>query len=273
MMVEDTRFWSWQITQASTVLRAPPWNASASVFEPEVVPSAPWQTLHLSLDTTCRRGINAPDNATSAFVCCTTTLTSTVGDTGGRGSSELLTSSFGSLTWPMPTTRAVPCATAVAESAGSGRSIVYGWHRRSCPCTCRRWRYCRRCCRRSTRSCRSAGPPGSGTPGRSAGCRTSWCSRTRASDRRRCSPTSPGCTWHCPRSGRRRSTDRHLARGGVKRRALDRHLVLGGVLLVLIEVHAFGRHRGGGPMAVRAILVRDVRGLPVGPTMVSAKSV
>ena len=40
-----------------TVLRAPPWKALASVFEPDVVPSAPWQTLHLSLETTSRRGL------------------------------------------------------------------------------------------------------------------------------------------------------------------------------------------------------------------------
>ena len=42
--------------------------ASAFVFEPVVVPSAPWQTLHLSLETICRRGFSAPDSATSAKV-------------------------------------------------------------------------------------------------------------------------------------------------------------------------------------------------------------
>ncbi len=83
---DETRFWSWQRTQASTVLRAPLWKAFASVFEPDVVPSAPWQTLHLSLDTTSRRGFRAPLIAKSLYVCCTTTFTYSVGATGGRGS-------------------------------------------------------------------------------------------------------------------------------------------------------------------------------------------
>ena len=39
--VDDTLFASWQTEQASTVSRAPLWKALASVFEPEVVPSAP----------------------------------------------------------------------------------------------------------------------------------------------------------------------------------------------------------------------------------------
>ena len=66
MTVDDIRFASWQTTQASTVLRAPPWKALASVFEPEVVPSAPWQTLHLSFETIARRGVRVPLSATSA---------------------------------------------------------------------------------------------------------------------------------------------------------------------------------------------------------------
>ena len=106
------------------MLRAPPWKALASVFEPDVVPSAPWQTLHLSFDTTSRRGFSAPLIAKSLNVCCTTTLTYSVGDTGGRGSVAQATSSFGSSTWPMPTMRAVPAATAVAVSAGSVMSTV-----------------------------------------------------------------------------------------------------------------------------------------------------
>jgi hypothetical protein len=46
------RFTSWQTTQASTRLRAPPWKASDSVLAPDVVPSAPWQALHFSVATT-----------------------------------------------------------------------------------------------------------------------------------------------------------------------------------------------------------------------------
>ena len=33
---DDTRFWSWHRVHAWTVLRAPPWNAFASVFDPDV---------------------------------------------------------------------------------------------------------------------------------------------------------------------------------------------------------------------------------------------
>ena len=65
MTVEDARFGSWQITQDSTVLRAPLWKALASVLEPDVAPREPWQTLHLSLETTARRGFKAPLSTTS----------------------------------------------------------------------------------------------------------------------------------------------------------------------------------------------------------------
>ncbi len=56
---EDDLLTSWQATQTCTVSRPPPWKALASVFEPEVLPSAPWQTLHLSLETMTRRGLQA----------------------------------------------------------------------------------------------------------------------------------------------------------------------------------------------------------------------
>ena len=121
--VDETRFGSWHRTQASTVLRAPPWKASASVFDPDVVPSAPWQALHLSLLTMVRRGSKVPVSASSLELCCTTVLTSTRGTTSGRGSAALMTSSLGSLIWPMLSTRAVPCSTAVALSSGIGMSI------------------------------------------------------------------------------------------------------------------------------------------------------
>src|SRR3954468_8546502 len=83
MMVDDILFTSWQVTHASTMLRAPPWKALARVFEPEVVPSAPWQALHFSVATTVRRGTSGPVSARSLNACWTIVLTSSRGTASG----------------------------------------------------------------------------------------------------------------------------------------------------------------------------------------------
>ena len=119
MMVDDTRFASWQITQASTVLRAPPWNALISVLEPDVVPSAPWQALHLSLATITRRG----DQRAAQRNVLEGVLHDGV-DQRARHRfrpriGRPLDLQLGLLDLAGVTTRAVPAATAVAVSGGN----------------------------------------------------------------------------------------------------------------------------------------------------------
>ena len=65
MTVEDTRFGVVADHAGFDGVARAAVEGLASVFEPEVVPSAPWQALHFSLETTTRRGCSAPLSATS----------------------------------------------------------------------------------------------------------------------------------------------------------------------------------------------------------------
>src|SRR5665647_3523985 len=101
MLPDEARFASWQVTQASTILRAPLWKALGSVFEPEVAPKAPWQTLHFSVATMVRRGCKVPVRASSFEVCWIILLARPGGTTSGRGLVDAVGLNLGSTTWPM----------------------------------------------------------------------------------------------------------------------------------------------------------------------------